>query len=437
MSGLFSGLSACVSGLNSVSKGVNCVSQNIASADAIAGKRRQTFVSSFNSGLTVKAFSPGGVQTAIQQYISSVGNSVASEIPTHMALTGQGFFITSNNPSPGGNVAFTRVGTFQEDFNSDFVNTSGQYLQVIPTDALGNPTSSNLLSTTQLVTASSRGLSGKAQATTIAEISGALYASEVIGGSTSKPIQVFDSLGIEHTVNFTFTKTAQTLASAGPPPVAATQTWTITPQASPDVVSYDATYTGGMTIVFDDTGVPLTINGANAAPPTNNAPALTINWNSTAAPSTIALNFGNIGQNNGISLSSNYDMSRLVETDGRPSGRYNFTTIDVNGLMSAHYDNGLIEAYAKIPLAIFEDADQLLETPGATYQPTSGSGDYLLTYANSGGTDGIASGSYEQSDADTTDEFTSLIIYQQLFQANLKGISVIDDMLKALVAIGR
>lgn len=442
--GLFSGLNACVTGLSSVSSSVNCSSQNISIANAVAGKKRQTFASTLNAGQSVNSFTPSGVRSTIQQYITDVGKAVSSSIGTHMALSGQGFFVTSNLPggrTVGGNTAFTRNGTFKEDHNGNFTNVVGQYLQVIPTDNQGNPLISNLVSANQLVTASSTGLSGKTQVTTQATIMGSLDARAAINDSTTKPLTIFDSLGIEHTILLQFTKISETLANTGPPPVAASQSWAITAQPSPEVVAYDARYgattpANGMTIVFGDTGNPISINGANAAAPANNTPALTINWNSTAAPSTIALNFGNIAQSNGLILGSQYEMTKTIIADGRGAGKYLNTTIDGNGILSAVYDNGLTEPYAKVPLAQFADPDQLLEASGGIYIPTTDSGNYTLHYANSGGVGGIASGSYEESMIDTAEEFTSLIVLQQLYQANLKGISAIDDMLKALSRIG-
>lgn len=311
-------------------------------------------------------------------------------------------------------------------------------------------------------TASSVGLSGRSQKTTKARIQGVLKSDEVVDanvtttGTMTNPQEkmaftVYDSLGNQHTLNFGFSKVAETLAvpaNGATPATPGTQTWAVTVQPSPDVTSYDAVYSStsaggagnapGLQIVFDENGNPLTINGTNNASPANNAPPLTINWNSSAAASVVSLDFGNIGERNGLRVvGSQYDVSQPVVVDGHGPGKYKNTTFTQDGYLVANFDNGDPAYYGKIALAMFPAQDNLLEQTGGVYLPTPESGSYSLHFTNQGGTGSISPGTYEESTIDTTEEFTALIVDQQLYTANLKGISAIDDMLKALAQLGR
>ncbi len=420
MAGLNSGMNACVSGLKGVAARVNCHSQNLAGAGAYASKSRQAFLSVVNTGKSLDAFIPAGITATQQHFVSTVGSPVQSSVDTHMSLDGQGFFVVNKKaddtaPGPYG---FTRVGTFTEDKDHNFVNHVGEYLKVFYVDANGVPISTNTATIDALETASSASLSGNPSATTAATIKGVLASDATVGTTKSMIMNAYDSLGVAQTITLNFAKT-----NASP------MEWTVT-ASSPNAATIGAPYDTGMVIRFDGaTGNPQLINGA-AGP----APDLAITWSTAAAASTISMSFGSIGGTDGMrsfGTAKSYDLPQPV-VDGMQAGKYLRTSIDDQGYMWATFDNGDTRRYAKIPLATFPDPNKLTEQTGGSFTASGDSGNYTLNFTNEGAAGGIRAASLEESTIDTAEVFTDLIVDQQRYTADLRGISTIEEMLQAL-----
>lgn len=425
--GLFSAFNAGVSGANGATKSVECIAQNIGSADAVASKKREAFHSVINTGSTINNFSPSGVSSNIQHFISTVGTPTGSDVDTHMAIQGQGMFIVNNNAggtTAGGSTSFSRDGTFAEDKSGNFVNQAGQYLQMFKTDASGVIQATDQSTTTQMVTATSQGLSGNQTATTMATLNGInLSATAVNGTSKDIPFQVWDSLGVSHTISLNFTKSAQSPA-----------TWTVTALPTADG-TFDAKYTSpGFDIVFDTNGNIASIDTNTAAPPANNAPQMTITWNSPAAASILTIDFGVIGAPGGVTATgATADLSTPIAIDGRGSAKYVSTTIDgKTGNLIAKFDDNSDLIYGKIPLATFKDTNKLLEQSGGIYYPTPESGPPIINQVAQRGAGSLLTSQYETSTIDSAEAFTGLIIQQQLYTTNLKLISTVEEMLTSL-----
>lgn len=427
--GLFSAFNAGVSGARGATKSVECIAQNIGSADAVASKQRRAFHSVINTGNSLNTFSPSGVTSNVQHFISAVGAPTDSQVPTHMAIAQQGMFVVNNNAkgvSAGGTTAYTRDGTFVEDKDGNFQNQTGQFLQMFKTDSLGNILATNQTSTAQMVTASSQGLTGNQAATTKATLSGInLSAQALVGTTITVPFDAWDSLGVAHTINLNFTKTAVNPDS-----------WSVTPSslANPADATFDATYTAGVPIVFDANGNLASINGASAVSPANNAPTMTVTWISAASPSVITMDFGQIGLPGGVTATGVIpDYSTPISIDGRGSAKYVSTTIDgKTGNLRAKFDDQSELIYGKIPLALFKDTNQLLEQSGGIYYTTPDSGPAMINKVGQGGAGSLLTSQYETSKIDSAEEFTGLIVQQQLYTTNLKLISTVQEMLTAL-----
>ncbi len=419
MAGLNSGMNACVSGLKGVSQRVNCHSQNLAAAGAYASKSRAAFLSVVNTGTSLDAFIPAGITASQQHFVTTVGSPVQSNVDTHMSLEGQGFFVVNNKAdnAPPGQTAFTRVGTFAEDKNGNFVNHVGEYLKVLYVDSNGDPIGGNTSTVDALETASSSTLSGNPTATTAATIKGILSSTAALAESKQMTMNVYDSLGVQQQVQLNYEKTQLVPAQ-----------WTVT-VTSPNAATIGAPYDTGMVIEFDSSGNIATINGAAAA-----APNLGITWTGAAAASTLTMNFGSIGGTDGLRNLGNtksYDLPQPT-VDGRSAGKYQRTSIDDDGFMWATFDNGDSQRYARIALATFPDANKLVEQTGGSFLATGNSGGYTLNFASEGTAGSIRSSSLEESTIDTAEVFTDLIVDQQRYTADLRGISTIEEMLQAL-----
>lgn len=405
-----------MSGLDVYGTSVSIEADNISKADAVGGKGKEAFVFTASSSASVQGYTPGGVTSTIQQYITTVGELKPSEVSTFMAIRNQGFFPVKSSATAGaGTNGWTRNGTFAPDKNGNFVNLSGQFLMAWPTDDNGNVTATDQSTTAGLSVLSVGGLNGAPVATTNVNMKAVLPGAAVAGPQTfGVPVQVIDTLGVSHQVTFTYTKTAN-----------APQTWDVV-VTCPDANVIGAPYLGGMAITFDANGDPATFNGVAALPP-----ALNITWNNAAAASNIAVNMGAIGANNGLrAVGSSFNPSQ-VTSDGRTSGNYESVSIDqATGIVNAKYDNGAIVPFAKIPLGTFADANQLLETSGGVYQATADSGSYMLNAVGVNGAGTIMTSNTEGSTIDATQQLTKMIVDKVNYESNAKAISIITELMQ-------
>lgn len=425
---LFSSMNANVLGMRAISQKMSNNAQNLSASGGIAAKERGAFITVINADANIRSFTPAGVQAYNFQNIASVGSPTPSDVATHMALTGQGMFVVNNSASDTapGKFGFTRVGTFDIDANGDFVNHAGQFLKIFYTDSNGVIQSANTATLSGLQTASTSGLTGTPQATTNVGLKMALKADEAIAGTYATQATIFDSLGINHTLTFNWTKTAEVPGTS--------QTWNLVvtcPDAAVGPGGVQAPYVApGMDIVFDNVGHPQTFN-AVAGPPPN----LDITWAGPAANSSLVMNLGTIGQGDGVSTAgTSYDPGSQT-VNGRQSGKFESAFIDNSGRLFANYDNGKTEQFGVVPLATFPNTNRLLEQTGGVYYGTAESGSYTLGLPNTGAAGGIASSNLEESNIDPAEIFTQMIVDQKRYTANLRGISTVEKMLDALERI--
>jgi len=414
---LMSGLQASISGLNAYGSRVSIEADNISKTDAVGGKSKEVFVLSGASSTSVQGYTPGGVTTSVQQYITTVGELKPSEVSTFMAIRDQGFFPVSSSATEGtGKIGWTRNGTFAPDKNGNFANTSGQFLMAWPTNDTGTVTSTDQSTTAGLSILSVGGLNGAPASTVNVNMKAVLPGAAVAGPTTfGVPVQVIDTLGVSHQVTFTYTKT-----------VNAPQTWNVV-ATCPDAAAIAAPYQAGMNIVFDNNGNPATFNG-NIAPP----PVLNLTWNNAAAASNVTIDMGAIGASDGLRAVGGAFNPSQVTSDGRTSGNYESVSIDQStGLVMARYDNGAIVPFAKVPLGTFADANQLLETSGGVYQATADSGNYMLNAVGANGAGTIVTSNIEGSTIDSTEQLTMMIVDKANYESNAKAISITSELIQA------
>jgi flagellar hook protein FlgE len=119
--------------------------------------------------------------------------------------------------------------------------------------------------------------------------------------------------------------------------------------------------------------------------------------------------------------------------DGNPPGNLRDIGIGPDGMITAHYTNGMMRVLGQIPLAMFLNPAGLERMGNSLFQVS----------ANSGPFDGVGRhgemmpGTLEMSNVDLASEFTEMITTQRGFQANSRIISTSDDMLQELVNLRR
>lgn len=264
MRSLFSG----VSGLRSQQTGMDVIGNNIANVNTIGYKASRVTFSDVLSQTIQGAASPQGGRGGTNPKQIGLGVTVASidtlfgnssfqstGNPTDLAIQNDGFFMVTD----GSSTYYTRAGNFDFDEDDNFV-IPGTGLRVLGymADVNGNINTSGQPTPIQLALKNM-----DPSATTIVDFANNLKASELVGTQKSITVKTFDTLGVRHDANVTYTKSA-------------TNQWLVSvsvPDALPGTVT-NAHYV----LNFDTNGKLTSVSGLDptvtAAPP---APATTIN----------------------------------------------------------------------------------------------------------------------------------------------------------------
>ncbi|HHV81834.1 TPA: flagellar hook protein FlgE [bacterium] len=407
MRSLFAG----VSGLRNHQVRMDVIANNIANVNTTGYKMaRVTFQDLFYQtlkGASAPQGSMGGtdpIQVGLGMTIGGIntiytpGNPQYTGNPTDFAIQGDGFFIVSD----GNKSYFTRDGAFSIGLDGSLVNPNTGY------KVLGwRANVSGIIDTSMPVEplVIPKGQQMMAKATSNVRVVGNLDAQSNTGTIFSAPTTIYDSLGVSHTLRFTFEKTG-------------INQWTVT--ADMDGISV----TGwSSTLVFRDDGVydpASSIINPVSITPTNGA-----------APLNITPDFSNMTQLGGdTSISISYQ-------DGYPMGSLTDFTVSETGVITGIYSNGLNQVLGQIALANFGNPGGLTRVGYNLFEVSVNSGEALIGYPGSGGRGNLYVGALEMSNVDLASEFTNMIITQRGFQANSRIITTSDEMLQELVNLKR
>lgn len=419
---MFSG----VSGLAAQSNALGMISDNISNVNTVGYKGTSAaFATLVTEAATRTQFTPGGVRSMPLSNVDRQGLLQGSASATDMAIAGRGFFVVNEaaNPGPGNEMLYTRAGNFRPDAEGNLRNAAGYYLQGWPLDASGNPVgNTSVLSSVETVNIAN--LSGAATATQNIELDMNLPSNAANGDTHDVTIQIFDSLGNAHDLTLQFEKDAA-------------NDWDVTisgmVQSGTTTNSLDA---AGMTALGTYAG-NITFSG-NGAPATITLPNIAITgFVSGADNSTIAVDGGTVGENDGIVQFGGDFFLRNIDQDGVRFGEFSGVAISDDGVVTALFDNGDRREIYQLPIAMFANVNGLQAKDGNAYQQTDRSGELVLATANSGGAGRVAASALESSTVDLAEEFTDMIITQRAYSASAKIITTADEMLEELIRIRR
>jgi flagellar hook protein FlgE len=226
---------------------------------------------------------------------------------------------------------------------------------------------------------------------------------------------VYDSLGGEHTVAFSFTK------------IPGTNEWTWT-----------AAMEGGETILTGGSGrIAFADNGSLSSTTFDDGSgALTFRPQAAgaqgAADVALTLDFGDVGALNGM---TQFEGSGAMQSiaDGYGAGNLLDFSIDQNGVIVGVFSNDTTQDLARIGMARFTNPEGLSRVANNTFRISGNSGASQVTFAGEGNGISILSGALENSNVDLAKEFTDLIVAQRAFQANSRVISTADQVMQELV----
>jgi flagellar hook protein FlgE len=395
-----------LTGLNAANEDLSVTSNNLANADTIGFKDSRTeFADLFSGGQSTTAVGNGvSVQEVSQQFTQ--GNIETTGNDLDMAISGNGFFVVSNN----GALNYTRDGEFQLNSAGDIVNSQGQALQAYPPLADGGFNTGGL-SDISLNTNESQ-----PQATTTADITANLPAdatppvdavfspTDPNSYTNTTSLTVYDSLGAAHTASLYFIKGA------------AANDWSVQ-------LYVDGTAVGGQQALdYSSTGALTTpANGQLTFPaytPATGAQAMNMTFN-----------FSNTTQYGG-----NFAVT-AVQQNGFTTGQLTGINIDTTGVVQAQFTNGRSVDLGQIALANFANPQGLQQLGNATWAPTNSSGTAVNGVAGNSGFGQIESGSLEESNVDTTSALVEMITAQRDFQANAQMIQTEDQVTQSIIDI--
>lgn len=148
-----------------------------------------------------------------------------------------------------------------------------------------------------------------------------------------------------------------------------------------------------------------------------------------AEVTTVAVDFNDITQFSGSS-------TIFPTTDGNSLGLLNSVAVDVSGVITGTYTNGIIQTEAQIAVAQFANPGGLNKTGTSLYQQSNNSGAARIGTVSDFGYSFTPS-ALEMSNVELASELVDMIITQRGFQSNSKVITVGDEMLETIVNMKR
>ncbi len=403
-----SSFSIPLSGLASSQEALNIISNNLANLNT-TGYKDQTanFQSLFYQTLGTTG-SGDPIQVGAGSQVGSIGTNYtngavnATGVPSDVAITGNGFFITQK---PNGTIEYTRAGDFG-------VNTQGQLVATDGSTVMGYPAVNGVVNqsgTLQPIQVGQSAISPPSATTTMQQQTN-LNSAATPGTEYSTPMTVYDSLGESHVLTFNYTNT-------GP----GAWSYTITLPAADTGGTGNPTTIASGNLTFDANG--------NLTSPSGSVTGITVSGLADGA-ATMNLTWNLTGTNGSSLLTQVASPSATTSTNqnGYSAGLLQNYTVESDGTVQGQFSNGQVQALGQVALANFPNAGGLQLTGGSNYAPTLASGAAVIGAPQSGGLGSLTGGALEASNVDISTEFTNLIVTQRGFEANARVITTLDTV---------
>src|SRR5579859_1712318 len=281
--------------------------------------------------------------------------------------------------------------------------------------------------------------------------------------SQSSSISVFDSLGVQQSVPTTWTAEGNnqwllTVHTPTNPSGSATTGQLYDSNGNPVSsysynVSFNSDGTLGSVTGLPTNTAPNAATGAVSVAPTNgNEPIVSATWNDGAATALagtsgqIVVNLGTagalgVGKTDGLSQfdtgETNPSISvKATNQNGVQYGQLTGVSVDATtGNVIASYDNGQKVPIYKVPVVTFPNENGLSAQNDGVYQQNALSGAYTLNAAGTNGAGTITGQALEQSNVDTSTEFSNMVSAQQAYSAASQVIGTDKTMFSALLQV--
>jgi flagellar hook protein FlgE len=428
---LYGALLTGVSGLDANSRALGITSSNIANVNTVGFKASSAAFSTFLASSGGGDVGSSSVQVKAMQQLQQQGLLTTTGSATDLAISGNGFFIVTDDPTTPTSTLYTRAGAFAPDSNGFLRNSAGYYLEGWTLNPDGTmPANRSSLSAIDLSTLNgtakpTENLNLRANLQSSATAVGAYAAGDMFAGTVTpefeQTVNIFDSQGGSRPFKLSFAKTAA-------------NTW-----------AYEVSYQGPIadigagnnpvatgTVTFNDDGTLATPAGGTAT--------VTVPWvtaQTGLASQAMSLRVGTAGESDGLMQFDSASALLSANADGAPFGALTSVSIDEQGYVTALFDNGIQRKVFKLPVATFANPNGLNAAPGNAYSFNEQSGLPIVLEAKTGGAGTISARSLEASTVDLAKEFSDLITTQRAYSAATRIVTTADDMLQELMQIKR
>jgi len=416
---------SALTGLNANSHTINVIGDNLANMNTIGFKAgKATFaeiiggMSGFSATGNPIVFGQGAMLNGIV-HKQTPGTPEYTGNSTDAMINGSGYFVVSTGD---GGIGYTRGGRFQFDGSGNLVSSDGYQI-------MGYGMKDGKVDTTSGITTLDVRMGQFVPARPTAEMYAAINLDSRIdqadvNNTFATSIQIYDSLGSQHTVKLTFTKDND----AGDVPE-----WLLTV----DLLDKD----GNVAHNFD-TDIELEFDeyGKLVIPATDLTLTIEADWFGDGLPGANAdlklLLRDDVG-NSLITSAAAASGTSMTHQNGYASSTLKSVAFNEVGMIIGLAENGNSVDLGQLALAVFPNIEGLQKYTGSTFIASSNAGEPSIGTANSGGRGKIYGGSLEMSNVDMAEEFINLIIAQRAFQANARVITTSDELYQEAIHLKR
>lgn len=461
---IFGAMTTAVTGLKANSKALGHISDNIANSQTVGFKRTETNFRDLVTFATSRNTAPGTVLAEARFTNTVQGALEAAQVPTHMAINGDGYFVVSERVAALDNAPvfnqidyYTRRGDFEVDRYGYLVNGAGYYLQGIKIDPVTGNKVGDVATRIQIVDdfVPARQTTTIDYTANLASFPKTVVADPKVANSelmldatfTNNPttfggdgfvqaqdeqlfldrslaggaVTGYDSIGNPVNVQLRWAKVNNAGDGAGQG--AGADTWNLFYQTSTTATGTAAKWRNvGQAYVFNSSGVA--------------TPAVT---SATISNLTVdGINLGNITLNHGSNQITQFaDTNGTVsvteiEQDGFASGELASIAVSDSGRIVGTYTNGKQLDLAEVTLVKFNADNKLRKLDGGAWAATQDSGEAIV-----GASGQIVAEAREASNVDIADEFAKLIVTQQAYSATTRIVTTSDEMVRETLSMKR
>lgn len=380
-------------GLRAANSQLANTANNLSNSETFGFKSQSIQFSALWAGAGSDAIGMGVTQQATITNFSN-GALIPSGNPLHHALIGDDFFMVKDS---SGNTKYSRVGLF--DFNPDglLVDHYGNAVQGV----------NGTTGLTQNIELDKSPL--PPVVTTSGEIAANLGTDDGTG-SLSATLTVFDSLGAEHSLQFTFdNKTVDTDTGEA--------TWDLKAEINGETIDLGAIAIDANGYIDPDAsplaGGKLDLDLSKLTTPIIGVPSIEVD----------------------MSAITGFDGNTTIRTqssDGSAVAEFDKYQVEDNGEIMVYYKNGASKSIGQIAMASFENVNGMV-LDGNYYSTTVEAGSRTIGASGQAGFGTMNSGAIEGSNVNATDELVNMITSQRFFQQNAKVIAAAKELDSALM----